>query len=96
MLEILKGCGKYPDASEALKIFVKLIIITGGRCLTMGQVIPEGPGARFGVFLSSLETSSSSMGVVRKSRGLSSVVFINSCGAVLFALRVICSVMFAM
>ena len=51
-------------------MLVRLEMISGGRCLTMGHVMPEGPGARRGVRLSSLETSSSSTGVVRKCWGL--------------------------
>ena len=65
VFEILNGFGKYPDEREALKILVILVMISGGRFLIIGQVIPVGPGARFGVCLSILETSSSSNGVVR-------------------------------
>ena len=66
MFEILKGLGKYPEAREALNIVVRLDIIAGGRFLATGHVMPEGPGARFLMRLSNLETSSSSTGVVRK------------------------------
>ena len=96
VFEFLKGFGKYPVAREALKILVRLAINSGGRCLTICQVMPEGPGARLGVILSSLETSSSSTGVVKMFAGLSSVMFTISCGSVWFAFCVMCSVMLAM
>ena len=83
IFEILKGMGKYPDAREALKIDVRLEITTGGRFFTMGHVMPDGPGARFFIRLSNLETSSSSTGVVRKCCWLRRASCIRLCGSVL-------------
>ena len=83
IFEVLNNFGKYPDAREALKMAVRLVIISGGRFLTIGHVMPEGPGARLGVCLSNLETSSSSMGVVRKWCSLRRVSCTWTCGSVL-------------
>ena len=96
MFEILKSLGKYPEASEALNIEVRLDMTSGGRFLAMGHVMPEGPGARRGVRLSNLETSSSSMGVVRKCWGFRRVSCIRLCGSVLCKLRFMFSVMLLM
>ena len=93
MLEVLNALGKYPVAREALKIWVRLDIVSGGRFFANCQVMPEGPGARRGVRTSSLETPSSSTGVVRKFRLSSLVVCTVSCGFVLSGFRNVCVVM---
>ena len=89
MLETLNNLGKYPEARQALKMPVRLSITSGGRFFAIGQVMPEGPGARRGVCLSSRETSSSSTGVVRKCRGSNLAERIALCGRILGVLAVI-------